>query len=71
MTFHMRHVLYEVLGLGLMAGGGAFFYVCIEFLSERDYIAGFLILALGFGVLRTGLELSKLAVVLRREESSS
>ena len=67
----MRHVLYEILGLGLMAGGGGLFYVCIEFLAERDYIAGFLILALGFGVLRTGLELSKLSVALRREETKS
>ena len=71
MSMQMRHILYEILGLGLMVAGGTFFYVCIEFLAERDYIAGFLMLALGFGVLRTGVELSKLAVVLRREESKS
>ena len=64
----MRHLVYELLGLGLIIGGVVFFYLSVEFLAEKDYIAGFLVIGLGFGVLRTGVELSKLAVLFRREE---
>jgi hypothetical protein len=65
----MRHVVYEILGLMLVLAGVAFFYVCVEFLAEKDYIAGVIVVVLGFGVLRTGVELSKMSVLLRREES--
>ena len=64
----MRHVIYEILGIGLVLAGVAFFYVCVQFLAEKDYIAGILVVALGFAVLRTGVELSKLSVLLRRED---
>ena len=63
----MRHVVYEILGLALVLAGVAFFYACVEFLADKDYIAGVIVVVLGFGVLRTGVELSKLSVLLRRE----
>lgn len=64
----MRHIVYEILGLLLVLAGVAFFYTCVEFLAEKDYIAGIIVVVLGFGVLRTGVELSKMSVLLRREE---
>lgn len=64
----MRHLVYEILGIALIVVGVAFFYACVEFLAEKDYIAGIVVVVLGFGVLRTGVELSKLSVLLRRED---
>ena len=64
----MRALLYEILALGLMASSMLFFYQCVEFMADKDYVAGFVLVAVGFIVLRSGVELSKLAVLLRREE---
>lgn len=65
----MRSLVYEMLGLGLLASSIVFFYRCIAFLAAKDYVAGLAVLAVGFFVLRAGTELSKLAVLVRREES--
>ena len=65
----MRSLVYEIFGLGLLVSSLVFFYQCIAFLAEKDYIAGFVVLAIGFFVLRTGSGLGKLAVLVRREES--
>jgi FtsH-binding integral membrane protein len=65
----MRSLVYEIFGLGLLVSSLVFFYQCISFLAEKDYIAGFVVLAIGFFVLRTGSELGKLAVLVRREEA--
>jgi hypothetical protein len=65
----MRALVYEIFGLGFLVSSLVFFYTCISFLAEKDYVAGFVVLAIGFFVLRAGSELSKLAVLVRREES--
>lgn len=65
----MRATAYEILGLGLLLGSAFFFYRCIEFLAEKDYLSGLVVLVIGFVVIRTGVELGKLAVLARREES--
>lgn len=66
----MRALIYEILGLVFVASTMAFFYQCIVFLAEKDYVAGFAALALGFIVLRGGTELTKLALLLRREPTA-
>ena len=63
----MRATIYEMLGLALLLGSGFFFYRCIEFLARKDYLAGLVILVVGFVIIRTGVELGKLAVLTRRE----
>ncbi|TDP73590.1 hypothetical protein DFR33_106234 [Bradymonas sediminis] len=66
----MRALIYEILGLIFVASTMVFFYQCIMFLAEKDYIAGFATLAIGFIVLRGGIEMGKMALLLRRERSA-
>ncbi len=65
----IREVLYNVLGLGFMLGSGYFFYRCVEFLAQKDYVAGLIALAAGFVVIRAGTEISKLGIYSGRERS--
>jgi len=64
----MRALIYEIIGLGLMAASGWLFYRCLYFLAEKNYLAGLVVLVIGFVVIRTGVELGKLAVLHRRRE---
>jgi hypothetical protein len=66
----MRAMIYEIFGLAFLAGSMLIFYQCIVFLAQKDYVAGFAVMAIGFFVMRGGTELAKLAVLLRRERSS-
>ena len=63
----MRAKVYEILALGMLLGSGYFFYRCIAFLAQKDYLAGLVLLVVGYVVIRTGVELSKLALLIRRE----
>lgn len=63
----MRSLVYEIMGLGLMLASAWFFYRCLYFLAEKDYLAGIVVLVIGFVVIRTGVELGKLAVLNRRK----
>ena len=63
----MRATVYEILGLGMLLGSGLFFYRCIGFLARENYLAGLVSLAIGVIVIRTGVELSKLALLIRRD----
>lgn len=65
----MRALVYEIIGFGLLAGSIAFFYHCVGFLADKDYVAGLAVLAIGFFMLRAGSELGKLALLVRREEA--
>jgi len=56
-------VLYEILGILLVCGSAVFFWVSIGFLSEKDYIAGILQIFIGFALIRSGLEMTKIALV--------
>ena len=59
----MRRILYEVVGIALVLGSVGFFYYSVRFLADRDYIAGILEIFVGFGLVRAGLELTKLALL--------
>lgn len=65
----LRSTIYEGAALLLMVGSAACFYQMMSFLAAEDYVAGILALAAGFVVIRAGVELGKLAIVVRREES--
>lgn len=65
----MRGVVYNVIGLGFMIASGYFFYRCVEFLAQKDYVAGLVALIAGFVVIRAGTEISKLGIYLGRERS--
>lgn len=66
----MRALIYEIIGLGFLLASVVFFYRCVGFLADKDYVAGLSVLAIGFFMLRAGSELGKLAVLLRREEDA-
>lgn len=65
----MRSLVYDVLGIGLMLGSLWFLYRAVEFLAQKDYVAGLMAFAIGFFVIRTGVEVGKLAMVDRDIES--
>lgn len=65
----MRRALYEILGLTAVIASTGFFYYSTRFLAERDYVAGLLQIFVGFGLIRAGLELTKLSL-LSAERSS-
>ncbi|PID37876.1 MAG: hypothetical protein CSB49_08455 [Proteobacteria bacterium] len=61
----MRRYLLEVLCVLLIGGSMAFFYECIRFLAQRDYVAASLLMLIGFAVIRVGAEIARLALVRR------
>ena len=65
----MRSTLYEILSIGLLLGSLFFFYRCIEFLAQKDYVAGIIAVGIGFLVIRVGVELGRLSFHARREEN--
>lgn len=65
----MRATLYDTIGLGLLVGSAYFFYQTVAFLAQKDYVAAVITLAIGFLVIRVGVEVSKLAILIRREAS--
>ena len=64
----IRSVVYDVMGVGLLLGSIYFFYKTMEFLALKDYVAGALAMVVGFLVIRVGVEISKMAIVIQREE---
>jgi hypothetical protein len=53
------------LGWGCLLLCGAslfFFYACLLALARRDYVAGILLMFVGFAVMRGGSELARLAL---------
>lgn len=64
----MKGALYETLSIALLATSLFFFFRCTQFLTEKDYLAATLTLFIGFTVVRVGVELARLAVIVRREE---
>jgi hypothetical protein len=65
----MRSAFYEILSVALLLGSGYFFFRGIGFLASADYVSGLAVVIIGIAVMRTGLELTRLSVMLRREES--
>lgn len=66
----MRPTLYEGFSLTMLFGSLFFLYRAVEFLAQKDYVAALIAVAVGFLVVRVGVELGKLAFVARREEAN-
>ncbi len=64
----MRATIYDTVGLGLLLGSTYFFYRSVSFLALKDYVAGLIALAIGFLIIRVGVEIGKMAILIRREE---
>lgn len=64
----MRSTVYEILSLVLLLGSLFFLYRCVEFLAQKDYVAGIIALGIGFLVIRVGVELGRFAFAARHEE---
>lgn len=67
----MRSTFYEVSSIGLLLATLFFYYRCVEFLAQKDYVAGVIALGIGFLVTRAGVELARLSFYARREEDRS
>ena len=64
----MRGAVYEFLSVTLVAVSIGFFYWCTRFLTDKDYLSATLTLFIGFTVVRVGVEMARLAVIIRKEE---
>ncbi len=64
----MRRIVYEILGIVMVFLSLVFFYFSIQFMAERDYIAGILQIFVGFSLIRAGLELTKLSLLTNTEQ---
>lgn len=64
-------VLYDLLSVVLSLGSFGLFYQGTQFLVDKDYIAATLCMLAGFGVLRAGVEMGRLALVVRRRARES
>jgi hypothetical protein len=63
----MRPIIYDIVGILLMLGSLVFLYRSIEFLAQKDYVAGGLALIAGVVVVRVGVELGRLSFAERRD----
>ncbi len=66
----MRATVYEALSIAFLLATLFFFYRCVEFLAQKDYVAGIITLAIGFLVTRAGVELGRVSFFIRKEEES-
>lgn len=63
----MRATLYDTIGMGMLLGSAYFFYQTMALLAQKDYVAAIIAMAVGFLVIRVGVEISKLAILIRRD----
>lgn len=63
----MRSTIYDALSIGLLLGSTFFFYQVVSFLAQKDYVAGLIVMVIGFVMVRVGVEVSRLAILIRRE----
>ncbi len=61
----MRPIIYDAVGIALMLGSLLFLYRSVEFLAQKDYVAGTLALVAGVVVVRVGVELGRLSFAER------
>ena len=64
----MRTIAYDTVSLALLLGSSLFFYRAVEFLAQKDYVAGLIAVAIGVFVIRAGVEAGRLAMVARKED---
>jgi hypothetical protein len=62
----LRSFVYDIMSWLLTASSLFFFYQSTQFLVAKDYIAAGMTLFIGFLMVKMGLELGKLALVMRR-----
>lgn len=63
----MRKMVFEILGIVMVLASVVFFYYSVQFLSERDYIAAILQIFVGFAMIRSGIELTRMALLSDRD----
>ncbi len=63
-----RSYVYDGLSWLLILGSLFFFFQSTQFLTAKDYVAAGITLVIGFLVVRVGVELGKLALLMRRRE---
>ncbi len=63
----MRKMVFEILGIVMVLASAIFFYYSVQFLSERDYIAAILQIFVGFAMVRSGIELTRMALLSDRD----
>ncbi len=61
-----RGYVYDGLSGLLILGSLYFFYQSTRFLTDKDYVAAAMTLLVGFLIVRGGVELGKLALLVRR-----
>ena len=62
----LRSFTYDFLSWSLSLAGLFFLYQSTQFLIAKDYVAAGMTLFMGYLVVKVGLELGKLALVIRR-----
>jgi len=60
-------MVFEILGIVMVLASVVFFYYSVQFLSERDYIAAILQIFVGFAMVRSGIELTRMALLSDRD----
>ena len=63
----MNARIYDIVGLGFVVGSAFFFYHCVAFLAQADYVAALIALAAAFVVVRVGVEMTRLSIAMSRE----
>ncbi len=66
----MRTIAYDTASIALLLGSSLFFYRAVEFLAQKDYVAGLIAVGIGILVVRSGVEAGRLAMVSRSEDRS-
>lgn len=61
----IRQYFFEGLSFSLMVSSLVFFYQCLRFLGQRDYVGAIILMFIGFAVIRVGAELARLALIER------
>ncbi len=61
----MKQILLWLIVVALFASGVALFHRSGGFLADRDYLAGLIHVFAGLATLRAGVEIARLAVILR------
>jgi uncharacterized membrane protein YczE len=59
----MRRHLFEALTVLLIGGSLVFFYECVSYLAQRQYVSALVLLGIGVSVISVGKELARLALV--------
>ncbi len=63
----MRSLLYEIVAFGLLGGSVFAYYECVTFLANQNYVGGMFAIIIGFSLVRAGIDMSRLAAVVRRD----